>query len=59
MGKITLTVNETAELIGVSPTTVYNMAREGQIPHVRVRARIIFHRDVIECWLRGEYVKNN
>lgn len=54
MSKITLTVNETAELLGVSTTTIYNMAREGQIPHVRVRARILFHRDVIEAWLRGE-----
>lgn len=54
MTKITLEVKEVAELIGVSPTTIYNMAREGQIPHVRVRARILFHRDVIESWLRGE-----
>lgn len=54
MSKITLTVNETAELLGVSTTTIYTMAREGQIPHVRVRGRILFHRDTIEKWLRGE-----
>lgn len=54
MAKITLTVAEAAELIGVSQTTVYTMAREKQIPHARVRGRILFHRDVIESWLRGE-----
>lgn len=54
MTKITLTVAEAAELIGVSQTTVYTMAREKQIPHTRVRGRILFHRDVIESWLRGE-----
>ncbi len=56
MTRITLTVTEAAELIGVSQTTVYTMAREKQIPHVRVRGRILFHRDVIEAWLRGETV---
>ncbi|AZK48707.1 MULTISPECIES: helix-turn-helix domain-containing protein [Paenibacillus] len=57
MKRITLTVTEAAELIGVSQTTVYAMAREGQIPHTRVRGRILFHRDVIETWLRGEYAQ--
>ncbi|MGN7169298.1 helix-turn-helix domain-containing protein [Paenibacillus cellulositrophicus] len=54
MQKITLTVVEAAELIGVSQTTIYTMARENQIPHARVRGRILFHREVIESWLRGE-----
>ncbi|NMO97452.1 helix-turn-helix domain-containing protein [Paenibacillus lemnae] len=55
MQKITLTVTEAAELIGVSQTTIYTMAREGQIPHARVRGRILFHREVIESWLRGGF----
>lgn len=53
MQKITLTVNEAATLIGVSAGTIYTMVRLGQIPHVRVRGRILFHRDVIETWLRA------
>lgn len=57
MQRITLTVSEAAEMIGVSQTTVYAMAREGQIPHARVRGRILFHREVIESWLRGEYAQ--
>lgn len=53
MQKVTLTVNETAKWIGVSATTIYSMARENQIPCVRVCGRILFHRDVLEKWLRG------
>jgi excisionase family DNA binding protein len=52
--KITISVSETAALIGVSTTSIYAMVREGQIPHKKVRARILFSRDVIEAWLRGE-----
>lgn len=54
MPRITITATETAELIGVSQQTVYNMAREGQIPHIKIRSRILFHREVIENWLRSQ-----
>lgn len=52
--KITLTVNEVAELLGVSTDTIYNMVRDNQIPHVRVRRRILFHRDVIDAWIKKD-----
>jgi excisionase family DNA binding protein len=48
----TMDVKATAELIGVSTTTIYAMVREGQIPHIRVRSKILFHRDMVENWLR-------
>lgn len=54
MAKITLSVIEVAELIGVSHTCIYMMVREGQIPFKRVRGRILFHREVVDFWLRGE-----
>jgi excisionase family DNA binding protein len=53
MKKITLSVKEVAELTGVSTTSIYAMVRENQIPYTRVRARIIFHKDVIDAWLKG------
>jgi excisionase family DNA binding protein len=52
--KIALNVKEAAQLIGVSPTTIYSMVEKKEIPHARVRSRIIFHRAVIESWLKGE-----
>jgi excisionase family DNA binding protein len=54
MNKITLDVKEVAAMVGVSTACVYNMVREGQIPFVRVRKRILFHRDKVEAWLKGE-----
>lgn len=54
IAKITLTVKEAAELLGVSTTSIYTMVREEEIPHARVRSKIIFHRDTLEAWLRGE-----
>ncbi|MEV9641728.1 helix-turn-helix domain-containing protein [Mammaliicoccus sciuri] len=54
MEKITLTVNEVAALIGVGNTTIYTMVRQGEIPHKKVRGRILFHRGTIEKWVSGE-----
>lgn len=51
VGKITLSVHEVAELIGVSTTTIYTMVRLNEIPYKKVRGRIIFHRETIEKWL--------
>lgn len=56
MEKITLSVNEVAELIGVSTATIYTMARLGEIPHKKVRSRILFHKPTIEQWLMNELV---
>lgn len=55
MQKITLTVKEVAALIDVSTTTIYTMARKNQIPHFKARGKILFNREVIEAWTRGEY----
>lgn len=55
----TVDVKTAAELMGVSTGTLYTMARENQIPHVRVRGRILFHRETIELWLRGELLAAN
>ncbi|MEK6455230.1 helix-turn-helix domain-containing protein [Caldifermentibacillus hisashii] len=51
MKRKTLTVNEVADYIGVHPDTIYNMVREKQIPHVRVRRRIFFTVEAIDRWL--------
>ena len=45
---------ETAELIGVSISTIYVMARQKEIPHKKVRGRVLFHRPTIEKWLIDE-----
>lgn len=49
--KMTMTVDEIAEELQVSTTTIYTMVRQNEIPHVKVRGRILFYRPTIEKWL--------
>lgn len=55
MQKITLDVKELSALLGVSTATIYTMVRTEEIPFVKVRGRILFNKEVIEAWTRGEY----
>lgn len=53
--KIMLEVKELAGMMGVSTSTIYTMVRSGEIPHLRVRGKILFNRQVIEEWSKGTY----
>lgn len=55
MEKVIMTVKQTADFLGTSKTTIYTACREDEIPHFRVRGKILFNRDVLEAWTRGEY----
>lgn len=50
--KEVLSVREVASFLGVSMDTVYSMVREKQIPHFRVRRRILFDRNLLNEWRR-------
>lgn len=52
--RITMEVKEVAALLGVSTGTIYTMVRMDEIPHLRIRNRVLFNRAVIEAWTRGE-----
>ena len=52
--KKTSTVNEIAQYLNVSTDSIYTMVREHQIPHVRIRRRIIFLDEVVEQWLKEQ-----
>lgn len=49
--KITMSVEELAEELQISKTTIYTMVSQNEIPHIKVRGRILFHRTTIEKWL--------
>lgn len=55
MQKVSMNIKEAAELLGVSVSTMYTAVRENNVPHVKIRGRIIFHRETLEKFLRGEY----
>jgi excisionase family DNA binding protein len=48
----TYTVDETAELLGISRSTAYECVRRGEIPSVRFGKRIVVLREVIDRLLR-------
>ncbi|PFM82707.1 hypothetical protein COJ46_02550 [Bacillus sp. AFS077874] len=52
--KITMSIREVSEYTGIGQTTLYQLAREGKIPHKRVKSKVIFLREVIDKWLRDE-----
>jgi excisionase family DNA binding protein len=47
----TLKVQEVAEYLGVHQDTIYNMVKQKEIPHFRVRKRILFTREAIDSWI--------
>jgi len=51
--RLTLTVEEAATALGVNPSTVYDYARQNQIPHVRIGKRLIISRAALMNWLNG------
>lgn len=53
--KITMTPLEVARMLGVSRATIYTMVRREEIPFFRVRGKILFNKEVIMKWTRGEY----
>ena len=57
--KITLTPSEVANALGISRTTIYLMIRNNEIPHSRIRGKIVFHKDTLNQWLANGGTKGN
>jgi excisionase family DNA binding protein len=51
-----LTMKEICDLLQVHKSTIYNLARRGQIPGFRVGADWRFRKDVIERWMTGQTI---
>ncbi|MCL6571732.1 MAG: helix-turn-helix domain-containing protein [Bacillus sp. (in: Bacteria)] len=54
MKRNTLTVQEVAMYLGVHQDTIYTMVRQKQIPHFRIRRRILFHQETINVWIEKQ-----
>ena len=50
--RVSFSVNEAAELIGVSRVTVYNQIAAGNLGSIKVGRRRLITRDQIEAFLR-------
>lgn len=58
MEKLTLTVPETARLLGVSRMTAYTAVREGAIPSLRIGRRVLIPRAALERLLAQASTKS-
>jgi excisionase family DNA binding protein len=47
--KLTLSVDETALLLGISPGLVYELVRRGELTAIRLGRRILIPRHVVEA----------
>ena len=52
--RLTLSVTEAAELLGIGRNHLYALINEGQIPHVRLGRLIKIPRSALEEWLRAQ-----
>ena len=51
--KMTLTVSEAADLIGISKPKVYDLLRDGELPPIHVGKKIVIPRQAVLDWLSG------
>ncbi len=49
-----LTIDELAEYLKISKSTLYKLAQEGALPAQKVGKHWRFHRDAVDQWLRNE-----
>jgi excisionase family DNA binding protein len=52
--RVTLTVSEAAELLGISRSTAYECVRTGEIPSVTFGRRVLIPRHRLDRLLDGE-----
>lgn len=52
-----LTIEELAEYLKISKSTLYKLAQEGALPGQKIGRHWRFHRDAVDEWLRIEPAK--
>ena len=56
--KLTLTVNETAKILGVGRNSAYEAIARGEIPVVKVGKRLLVPKTALEKLLNGRLLKS-
>ncbi len=51
--KMTLSVSEAAEMIGISKPKVYDLIRDGELPSIHVGKKIVIPKQAVIDWLSG------
>lgn len=58
MERQTLTVKEVARYLGVHQDTIYLMVQHQEIPHLKLRNRILFTQAAIDEWIKVQEKMN-
>ena len=53
-GPLLLSVREAAIVLGIGRNLVYQLVREGRLPHVKLGRRVLIPRHALEEWLDRE-----
>lgn len=57
-GKLTYTIRETAALLNISKNLCYRLAKEGELPVIKLGKRLLVSKVQLECLLKGEAKSN-
>lgn len=52
--KLTISVSEVAERLGISKPTAYTLARRADFPAIRIGTRIVVHEAKFEAWVEAQ-----
>jgi excisionase family DNA binding protein len=55
-GRLLLDADQAAELLGLTRKQIYKLAREHQIPHLKVGRYLKFRRESLEAWIREQEI---
>jgi excisionase family DNA binding protein len=59
MAKEVMTVEEVAEYLRVTPSSIYEWAKAGKMPAAKVGRLWRFHREEIDAWVRRGGLQNS
>lgn len=57
--RLTMTVQETAEALGISRNSAYQLVRQGEIPSVRLGRRLVIPKQALTAWLERQAERNH
>ncbi|MHC2068342.1 helix-turn-helix domain-containing protein [Bremerella sp. T1] len=54
-----ISATKAAELLSVSPRTLWALTNEGEIPFVRIRRRVMYSRTALRKWINARMTGRN
>lgn len=51
MDKLTYTVKEAAEIVGIGPSTLYDLVRKDKVPNIKLGGRYLIPKEQFQIWV--------